>query len=497
MARIFLSLNNVCDMLFRRNSVQFVSVVLFLILDHSASKSETCKEFIDRMKLIEYSTLQSKENYFQRLDAKLIVNNTYDVTFTCINDYKLIGMTNIKCFNNGSWSHNTPTCLEQCFDLNTLENMEITTTNRTLNTTLNLKCRLPKYKYEGPTQLVCKHGGWHKDVSTKLPRKDYPKCTLIPQYTSWKRYLIIAGSVCGGVVTLIIALSICIWTRRRHGKEIDDEGKRDPASLRSKYCFKVWSADRQKKKLIVAEDLNSLRASVCLEFGVNGIFILEEDGTEIENNELLYRFNDKTLMVLGKHEKWQNSRSRMQKNGGSSAFHVFTHDRENSAMILCFSLNDLCEQAFHMFGYKPQYMCFETDGTWLETDQELMAFAGSRLMAIKSGTFWTKPQSGKSAQDNILFSSADEKCMYNVWSKDGRKRKHVFAENIVALHYSAANVLGLRPPVEITTMKGVVISDDHTLAQQKNEVLLATEVMPSKKINLKNESCRDSSVYSA
>jgi hypothetical protein len=41
--------------------------------------------------------------------------------------------------------------------------------------------------------------------------------------------------------------------------------------------------------------------TVCLEFGVNGVFILEEDGTEIENNELLYRFNDKTLMVLGKH----------------------------------------------------------------------------------------------------------------------------------------------------------------------------------------------------
>ena len=55
--------------------------------------------------------------------------------------------------------------------------------------------------------------------------------------------------------------------------------------------------------------------TVCLEFGMNGVFILEEDGTEIENNEVLYRFNDKTLMVLGKHEKWQNSRSRLQKNG--------------------------------------------------------------------------------------------------------------------------------------------------------------------------------------
>jgi len=64
-----------------------------------------------------------------------------------------------------------------------------------------------------------------------------------------------------------------------------------------------------------------------------------------------------------------------------------------------------------MLGYRPQYMCLETDGTWLETDQELMAFTGSRLMAIKSGTFWTKPQSGMSTQDNILFSSADEKCV--------------------------------------------------------------------------------------
>ena len=93
----------------------YVFVYLFL----------ACKEFIDRMKLIEYSPLQSKENYFQRLDAKLIVNDTFDVTFTCINDNKLIGMSNVKCFNNGSWSHNIPTCLEQCFDLNALDNIEV------------------------------------------------------------------------------------------------------------------------------------------------------------------------------------------------------------------------------------------------------------------------------------------------------------------------------------------------------------------------------------
>ena len=58
-----------------------------------------------------------------------------------------------------------------------LFNIQITTTNRTLNTTVDLKCRLPKYKYEGPTHLVCKHGGWCKDNSTKLYKKDYPKCT--------------------------------------------------------------------------------------------------------------------------------------------------------------------------------------------------------------------------------------------------------------------------------------------------------------------------------
>ena len=64
-----------------------------------------------------------------------------------------------------------------------------------------------------------------------------------------------------------------------------------------------------------------------------------------------------------------------------------------------------------MFGYRPQYMCLEADGTWLETDQELIAFTGSRLMAIKSGSCWTKPRNGMSSQDNIRFSSADEKCV--------------------------------------------------------------------------------------
>ncbi|CAG2237760.1 unnamed protein product [Mytilus edulis] len=263
-------------------------------------------------------------------------------------------------------------------------------------------------------------------------------------------------------------LAVCIWTRRKHGKDIDGNVKANPDLLKSLFCVKVWSADREKRIVIVTEDYKSLRNSVSLEFNINGRLVLEEDGTEIENDESLQRCKDKTLMVLAKNEQWKNSRWRQYNSSQSAAFHVFGHDRQKSVMILCFSLEDLCEQALHMLGYKPQYICLENDGTYLESDRELMAFTGSRLMAVKNGCTWTVPQDG-----DFPHSS----------------------------HYSAnqeaATALRLNPPVEVTTNDGMLISDDATLSQHVHEVLTVTEVRKSRKLLLQNGTPRSSSVYSA
>ncbi|CAC5360492.1 unnamed protein product [Mytilus coruscus] len=279
-------------------------------------------------------------------------------------------------------------------------------------------------------------------------------------------------------------------------KDIDGEVKTRPELLKSLFCVKVWSADREKRKVIVTEDYKSLRNSVCLEFNINGRLVLEEDGTEIENDESLQRCKDNTLMVLAMTEQWKNSRSRQYNSSQSAAFHVFSNDRQKSVMILCFSLEDLGEQALHMLGYKPQYICLEIDGTYLESDRELMAFAGSRLMAVKKGCTWTVPQNGDFLHSS-RYSANQERHMFVVRSLDGRKRKEIFASNVVGLHFAAATALRLHPPVEVTTNNGVLVSDDVTLSQHVNDVLTVTEVCRSRKLLLQNDTPRSASVYSA
>ncbi|XP_071138338.1 uncharacterized protein [Mytilus edulis] len=287
---------------------------------------------------------------------------------------------------------------------------KVSTNKRTINSTVELSCRLPKYEFKGPKNLYCRHGGWWSEKK-KLNIADLPSCKEKPTYTSWKVYLIGTGSVAGAILVLIIFLAVCIWTRRKHGKDIDGEVKANPDLLKSLFCVKVWSADREKRIVMVTEGYKSLRNSVSLEFNINGRLVLEEDGTEIENDESLHRSKDKTLMVLAKNEQWKNSRSRQYNSSQSAAFHVFSHDRQKSVMILCFSLEDLCEQALHMLGYKPQYICLENDGTYIESDRELMAFTGSRLMAVKNGCTWTVHQDGD-FQHNSHYSANQERYGY-------------------------------------------------------------------------------------
>ncbi|CAG2198310.1 CSMD [Mytilus edulis] len=304
--------------------------------------TQACNNRVDPKKNIGKTNIESIENYALDLEATLEEKGIYDVTFKCRNDFLLQGPDQARCFPNGSWSRELPRCLEQCPNLvNIIENIQVSTNKRTINSTVELSCRLPKYEFKGLKILNCKHGRKWTETH-KLEKADYPSCKEKPTYTSWKVYLIGTGCVAGAILVLVIFLAICIWTRRKHGKDIDGEVKANPDLLKSLFA----------------------------------------------------------------------------------AFHVFSHDRQKSVMILCFSLEDLCEQALHMLGYKPQYICLENDGTYLESDRELMAFTGSRLMALQL-------------------------------------------------------LLRLNPPVEVTTNDGMLISDDATLSQHVHEVLTVTEVRKS------------------
>ncbi|XP_076080666.1 uncharacterized protein LOC143051654 [Mytilus galloprovincialis] len=471
-------------------------VLILFVCFGVTSQQESCGDFLNRRKSIDHTKIESIENYALDVVAIFAGKDTHDVTFFCRNDFLLQGPKKARCFPNGSWSQEIPKCLEQCADLpGKIENIQVSTNKRTINSTVELSCRLPKYEFKGPKKLYCKHGGWSISKH-KLKKAAYPTCKEKPTYTSWKVYLIGTGCVAGAILVLVIFLAVCIWTRKKHGKDIDGVVKANPDLLKSLFCVKVWSADREKRIVMVTESYKSLRNSVSLEFNINGRLVLEEDSTEIENDESLKRCKDKTLMVLAKNEQWKNSRWRQYNSSQSAAFHVFSHDRQKSVMILCFSLEDLCEQALHMLGYKPYYICLENDGTYLESDRDLMAFTGSRLMAVKNGCTWTVPEDGDFPHSSH-YSANQERHMFVVRSLDGRKRKEIFASNVVGLHFAAATALKIQPPVEVTTNDGVLISDDATLSQHVHEVLTVTEVRKSRKLLLQNDTPRSSSVYSA
>ncbi|CAG2237761.1 unnamed protein product [Mytilus edulis] len=127
------------------------------------------------------SNIESIENYALGLEAKFVAKDTHDVTFKCRKDFLIQGPNQARCLPNGSWNREIPKCLERCVNLGNIENIQasktrpVSTNKRTINSTVELTCRLPKYEFKGPQKLNCKHGGWWAG-NQKLEKADYPSC---------------------------------------------------------------------------------------------------------------------------------------------------------------------------------------------------------------------------------------------------------------------------------------------------------------------------------
>lgn len=77
----------------------------------------------------------------------------------------------------------------------------------------------------------------------------------------------------------------------------------------SKLCFKIWSADRQKKTAVVSPMCDNLLLSVIAtasaKLDINGsILVLESDGTVIDEDEVLTSFEKEIFLLLECNEIW-------------------------------------------------------------------------------------------------------------------------------------------------------------------------------------------------
>ncbi|GFO28868.1 cell death activator cide-3-like [Plakobranchus ocellatus] len=75
--------------------------------------------------------------------------------------------------------------------------------------------------------------------------------------------------------------------------------------------FKVWNVDRTLKKSIMASSLHDLIQKACGKFNKSGTpqVVLEEDGTEIEDEDYFSSLPDNSIFqILGSDEKWQPAR---------------------------------------------------------------------------------------------------------------------------------------------------------------------------------------------
>lgn len=79
------------------------------------------------------------------------------------------------------------------------------------------------------------------------------------------------------------------------------------------YSFKIWSADRSKRKVIVLQGDDNLfdrfmeSANKKLRFS-SETAVLEEDGTEVDDTESLKLYNKGTFLFLQNGEIWEKAK---------------------------------------------------------------------------------------------------------------------------------------------------------------------------------------------
>ncbi|XP_077862906.1 uncharacterized protein LOC100373251 [Saccoglossus kowalevskii] len=69
--------------------------------------------------------------------------------------------------------------------------------------------------------------------------------------------------------------------------------------------FKIWNGKREKRKMAFAESVESLLEIGSIKFGkVCTMIVLEEDGSEVDEDEILMEVSKQILLLLAEGERW-------------------------------------------------------------------------------------------------------------------------------------------------------------------------------------------------
>lgn len=387
------------------------------------------------------------------------------------------------------------------------DSIEINNTSRIENTVVKVTCHSDSFQINGIDVITCKNGTWTPEIPTCIPktRNAPPK-----DYRLW---YYIGGGAGGGVIIITMVTIIIGCICRKKSRKRDSEktelamsdldtrrwsnGMPDGISVigsasqygmtSPKSFYKVWSLNRSRKKFVKAENFKQLIKKVGPLFGINGPLklVLEEDGTEIENDEALDACADKPFIVLQNGQTWSNTAA-VKESKPRLTFDICSYDRATRKLILANSLRDLLHQASICLDYTAECACLEEDGTEIDDDKSLLAFAGSTLMMLGKGHVWTisnmhigEEFQNRLGQLDVVNSSFDHtedgRKFFKVWSKDGKERKIVLAKDLVDLHIKASTLFGISPPVYISVYnEDVVISDDNDLLEHSDKTLIVS-----------------------
>ncbi|OWF41709.1 uncharacterized protein LOC110462036 [Mizuhopecten yessoensis] len=298
----------------------------------------------------------------------------------------------------------------------------------------------------------------------------------------------IIGGLISGCIFVLILVSIPEMVKRGRAWRLSklQEAAKLLEEENQKRFFKVWTCGRNTKQFIKANGLTSLMRAASRTFKKPSIarIVLEEDGTEVDTDDILDVCADLTLMALAEGELWWD-RNINSDDGRLDdkrlTFDVCNQDRTKRKLILATDLRDLYRQGQLVFGYLPSRACSESDGTLID-QHVLFAFVESTIMLLEQGGTWSSPSSPSNPSSVYTLPSIDrssvrnsvsDSMMFKVWSSDHMLKLVVFARNLADLHIKAAKSHGLPNPIEISELSsGDVITSDTHLTSLANEVLI-------------------------
>ncbi|KAK7096160.1 hypothetical protein V1264_005492 [Littorina saxatilis] len=233
----------------------------------------------------------------------------------------------------------------QCPDLSeeaARRSVVLSTLNTTITAVVNVTCSFPDHSLVGTNQLTCNASG---DQASALWSHPLPECSGNDTGLS-DREAIIIGVSCGVVfiiLVILIIVALCYhrtkaYTRKKRNERLaatlERLSIRDPLdelvrreSRRSSFgnpvytvtsadesdtdkrvgkLYKIWDYTRTRKQFVFADGLEELVQKGAEKLKLSGpiTVVLEEDGTEIDNDAVLRACAGMVFLLLEQNQVW-------------------------------------------------------------------------------------------------------------------------------------------------------------------------------------------------